>query len=190
MNTSAVSDELMSAAHHQLSVLGDIPATLRVEVPVKFPFWTAYRASLILIRYSRLHLLIAAIFPLSGLLLLTLWIVLHHPIAPVDILALILAFSFTPLSSALSLYLMRRRSPLLQGPFLYVFDDEGMHLTGATFKLNIAWSSFIRVEESAGLMFFFTARTRAQVIPLLDVEAAGQLTALRQLVRRYVLVLA
>jgi hypothetical protein len=186
LNIPAISDALSKAEQHQRTVLVDISDASRVVIPVQLPFWTAYRASLILILYSRLHLWVAAIFPLSGAVLLALWILLQHHIRPFDTLALIAAFSYTPLSSLLSLYLARRRSPLLQGPFLYVFDDTGMHVLGQTFKLNIAWSSFMRVEESAGLMLFFTAKVRAQVLPMVDIEAAGALLPLRELVRQYV----
>ena len=180
-NTAALDD------HHLLLHQQNV-ATPPIIIPVRFSFWTAYRASLRLLAYSPLHLLISAIFPFAGLLLLSLWLVLGHRVAAVDWLALILAFAFTPVSSALSLYLARRRSPLLQGPFLYTFDDVGMHLMGQGFMLNVGWASFVRVEESGAFMFFFTAPARAQVIPMADIVAVGVLAPLRQLVRRHVAV--
>lgn len=186
MGTSAISNELMSAIDDHVPVLSDARDIPRIEISVIFPFWTAYRASLQLIRYSSLHLFTAAMFPLSAVMLLGLWIILQHHITPLDWVAFIGAFCFSPVASALSLYLARRRNPFTQGPFLYVFDGNGMHLTGQSFNLNIGWSLFKRVEESSEFIFFFIGPKRAHVIPKVDIIAEEALEPLRQMIKHYV----
>lgn len=186
MATSAVSNELMSAINDHVPVLSHSSDTPRIAISVIFPFWTAYRASLQLIRYSTPHLFSAALFPFSAVMLLVLWVMLHHHITTADWIAFVAAFCFTPVSSAFSLFLSRRRSPFTQGPFLYVFEGNGMHLTGESFNLNIGWSLIARVEESAEFMLFFISPKRAYVIPKADIMAEDALEPLRQMVQQYV----
>ncbi len=186
MGTSAVSNELMSAINDHVPVFSPAQDMPRVSISVIFPFWIAYRASLQLIRYSSLHLLTAALFPFSAMMLLVLWVILHHYITSADWIAFIAAFCFTPVSIAFSLFLSRLRNPFTRGPFLYVFDGNGMHLTGESFNLNIGWSLFSRVEESSQFIFFFIGPKRAHVIPKADIVAEEALEPLRQMIKHYV----
>ena len=95
-------------------------------------------------------------------------------------------FFFTPLVTALSLFLARRRNPLAKGPFTYTFDSDGIHVSGDTFEMKLKWPAIRKVRESGSFIFFFTAPARAQCIPLAQVRATGQLDDLRALVARYV----
>lgn len=137
-----------------------------VTVEVSFPYWTAYRAALEIILHSPFQLVVSALFPLGGMYLIYLWISHHHSVSPTDVLLVIVCFAFTPLITAMSLFLARRRNPLSKGPFKYTFDNVGIHASGEAFSMNVNWSAINKVRESRRFMFFFFAPARAHCIPL------------------------
>lgn len=158
----------------------------RIVLQVAYPYWTAYRANLELLLRSPARLLIASAFPLAGIFILFLWGPQRHTCHFADLLFLTGCFLFPPLIIAMSLFIVRRKNPLSEGPFTYTFDEQGVHACGEAFSLSIKWSAVRKVQESNSFMFFFISPRSAHCIPIAQVTLVGQLDALRALVRRMV----
>jgi hypothetical protein len=133
-----------------------------------------------------LRLLVAAVFPLAGIYLIYLWGAQRHTYQFTDFLLLTGCFLFAPLIIAMSLFIVRRKNPLSEGPFTYTFDEQGVHASGEAFSLSIKWSAVRKVRESKNFMFFFVSPRSAHCIPIAQVTRVGQLDALRALVREMV----
>jgi len=160
----------------------------RITFQISFPFWSAYLATLQIILRAPLQLAVSAVFPAWAIYLIYLWLwtTPHYPVGVGDVAIAIGCFFFTPLVTALSLFLARRRNPLAKGPFTYTFDSDGIHVSGDAFEMKLKWPAIRKVRESGSFIFFFTASARAQCVPLARVRATGQLDDLRQLVTRCV----
>jgi hypothetical protein len=148
---------------------------------VTFPFWVAYTANLQIIRWSPLQLAVSALFPIAGLFLAYLWITHHHALQIADVLLFFGCLFFTPLIMVLTLFLARRKNPLSQGPFAYVFDADGIHASGPTFSVSLKWAAIQKVRESNSFLFFFVAPGRAHSMPLDQLQSAGILHGVREL---------
>jgi hypothetical protein len=159
--------------------------TVTIALTVRFPFWTAYRANLVLVRYMPLSLIVSFIFPCAGIYLVYMLIRYHQPLTLLNVVIILAAFLFTPLILALSLLMTRRKNPLAVGPFKTSFDDEGIHSSAETFNSTIKWKAVTRVVETRSFIFLFIAPRRAQCIPLADIPP-GLLAPFRQLIRRNV----
>jgi hypothetical protein len=138
----------------------------RISVTTNPTFWEIFVASIILLRYRWQFIILHAIFPLAGLFLLLTPFITGDRIGPVEILLALLAFSFTPLITALAVWQTRRRNKLAQGPFTYFFDAEGMHTSGAAFSQTILWTAIPRIRRSRQFLFIFIAPARAYCIPM------------------------
>ena len=153
----------------------------RISVVISFPYWTAYLATLQLIVRSPLQLAVSIAFPIAGLYLIYLLARHGHRLQLADIAVLIACFLFTPLTTALSLFLRRRRNPLTRGPFTYAFDADGIHASNDAFSMSVRWSTVKRVLESGRFVFFFITPARAHSIPLAQLKEAGCLDQVRAL---------
>jgi hypothetical protein len=158
----------------------------RLEFQVAFPFWMAYAANLQIIRWSVTHMIVSAVFPLAGLFLIYTMIAHRHTASAIDVLTVLGCLFFTPLITALTLFLLRRKNPASQGPFTYAFDADGVHASNATISLTIKWAAIHKVRESGSFLFFFVASGRAHSMPLTQLRSAGVLQDLRELSRRMV----
>jgi len=153
----------------------------KITVPISFPFWTAYLATLQVIIRSPIQLIVSSIFPFAGLYLIYLWVTHNHTITLTDVGLLFSCFFFVPVITGFSLLLARRRNPLALGPFIYSFDAEGIHASGGDFTMSVKWVTIRKVTESRNFMFFFIAPARAHSIPLAQLQAAGCLDSVRTL---------
>jgi hypothetical protein len=137
-----------------------------VSVTVNPTFMELFVASLMLIRYQGALIFVHAIFPLAGLFLLVFPFCVGLYPGMAEVIPALLAFSFTPLITALALWSARRRNTLTQGPFTYSFDSEGMHTSGATITQTIKWPAISRVRQSKRFLFVFISPVKAFCIPL------------------------
>jgi hypothetical protein len=153
------------------------------SLQLTFPFWTMYRATLDIVLRSPVQLVASLVFPAAGVLLIYLWTIHHHHVRPYDILLLIVAFGFTPLTIALSMYLARRKNHLVAGAFMYTFDRSGIHVTGDLASSTINWKAIQKVRESKSFLFLYIAPVKAISIPLAQLSAAGCLDDVRTIVR-------
>jgi hypothetical protein len=152
----------------------------QITVTTNPTFAELFVASLTLIRYQGWLIILHTVFPLAGLFMISTPL-MGYRLGPVEILIALLAFSFTPLITALALWLSRRRNKLATGPFTYVFDSEGVHTSGSTFSQTIKWSAIPRVRQSKRFLFVFLGPARAHCIPLGDVGDVDALDRLRAL---------
>ncbi len=137
--------------------------------------------SLTLIRYQGALMVVHAIFPLAGLFLLFTAVYVGRGLTMSAAFIALLTFSFTPLITAISIWLARRRNKLAQGSFTVSFDSEGMHTTGSTFSQTLKWAAIPRVRESKRFMFFLISPSRASYVPLAALRAAGSLETVRRI---------
>jgi hypothetical protein len=138
----------------------------RASVTVTPTFWDLFTAALTLIRYQGVLIIVHSIFPLAGLFILVSPFYLGHTLQLGDVGMALLAFLFTPLITAFSIWMLRRRNKLAEGSFTYTFDSEGMHTSGSTFDQNIKWPAILRVRQSKRFLFFFISPTRAHCISM------------------------
>lgn len=138
-----------------------------------------------LIRYQGALIIVHAIFPLAGLFLLVFAFCVGHCLDVVVVILVLLAFSFTPLITALGLWRVRRRNKLTQGPFTYSFDSEGMHTSGATFTQTIKWAAIPRVRQSKRFLFVFISPVSAMCIPLKALRGQGVLDEVRSIASQH-----
>jgi amino acid transporter len=146
------------------------PIPVSISVTTNPTFGEYFIASLMLIRYRSRLILLHAIFPLAGLFILFSPFITGNSIGLVEILMALLALSYTPILTAYSIWISRRRNKLKQGPFTYSFDSEGMHTSGAAFKQTILWTAIPRVRRSRQFLFVFIAPATAHIIPLREIS--------------------
>jgi hypothetical protein len=152
-----------------------------ISVTVNPTFWDVYVASLTLIRYRGALIIVHAIFPLLGLFGLVFVLCVRHHVGADDALIALLAFSFTPLVTALAVWTSRRRNKLAQGPFTYSFDAEGMHTSATAFDQTIKWPAIMRVRQSKRFLFIFVSPSRAFCLPLKALTEQGVLDEVRSI---------
>jgi hypothetical protein len=154
----------------------------RVSVTTQPTFWELLLGSLTAIRYQRWLMLVHAIFPLAGLFVL-MTPLLGYRLGVKECMIAILSFLFTPLITAFAIWSARRRNKLVEGPFTYTFDAEGMHTSGSAFEQMIRWSAIPRIRLSKRFLFIFLAPARAHCIPLRSLSMPEDLNHLRSLAR-------
>lgn len=152
----------------------------RVCITTQPTFWELFLGSLVLIRYQGWLVILHAVFPMAGLFLLMIPL-MGNRLGPDEILLAALAFSFTPLITALGVWSARRRNKLAQGPFTYTFDAAGMHTSGSAFDQTIRWSAIPRIRLSKRFLFVFIAPARAHCIPLRSLTDTEDLARLRSI---------
>lgn len=152
-----------------------------LELEVTFSFWLAYVANLQAIRWSPAQIVTSAIFPAAGLFLGYSWLRYQHALTISDVFLLIGCFFFTPLMLAFAVFWTRRRNALARGPFKFVFDDAGIHVSSPALNMSLKWAAIQRVRESESFIFFFVAPSRAQSVPLAQLRSAGILDGVREL---------
>lgn len=161
------------------------PSPNRVSVTVNPTFWDLFISSLILIRYQRALIIFHLIFPMAGLFIIVSSFCTGRSLGVQGLLVVLLAFSFTPLITALALWMARRRNKLAQGPFTYSFDSEGIHSSGAEFSSTIKWAAITRARQSGRFLFIFISPSRAFFIPLKTLTDQGVLDQVRTIAREH-----
>jgi hypothetical protein len=88
-----------------------------------------------------------------------------------------------PSGARYSLRAWWKANPELGSPQLYRFTETGFELRGGPSEVTIAWASIAEARETDAVLILFTGRTMGQVLPRGAIEAAGQLDAVRALLR-------
>lgn len=155
----------------------------RVSVNVEPTFWEIYTASLVLIFYQRSLIILHLLFPSAGLALLIVSYIRGFPqgVAPVIAIGFLCVF-FTPLLTAQTAF-SARRNKLMQGPFVYTFDSDGVRTRSAVFDQSINWNAVVKVRESKAFLFIFISASKALYIPVKALRDQGVLEAVRTIVR-------
>lgn len=152
----------------------------RICIKTQPTFWELFSGSLMMVRYTGWLIILYAVFPIVGLFFLSTPL-LGYRLGPVEILIIIMAFSFTPLITAFGVWFARRRNKLAEGTFTYIFDREGMHTSGANFEQKIRWTAIPRVRLSKKFLFVFIAPVRAHCIPLRSLANPDDLDRIRHI---------
>ena len=88
-----------------------------------------------------------------------------------------------PLAVRLNLRSFVGANPELGAPQLYRFTETGVDLRGGPADVSVAWPNITEAVETKAVLLLFTGRTMAHVLPRGAIAAAGQLEAVRQLLR-------
>ena len=140
----------------------------RVSVTTNPSFWDFFVAALLLTPHRRVLIVFHLAFPVGGVLILMTPFLGYH-LGPKEILLALCCFSFTPLLIALALWAANRQNKLAPGPITYVFDSEGMHVTGPAFTQTIQWSGILSVRRLKRFLFVIVP-ARTHFIPLRDLS--------------------
>jgi hypothetical protein len=159
----------------------NIPVPNRVSVTLNPTFWEIFIASLMLIRYQGVRIILYCVFPLAGLLVLVLPFCMGLWPNALQLVMALLAFLFIPLITAQVVW-RNRRNKLAQGPFTYSFDLEGMHTSGAAFAQTIKWPAIPRARLSKRFLFVFISSTNAHCFPLKALSEQGVLDEVLRIV--------
>jgi hypothetical protein len=116
---------------------------------MKFEFQTSFRehyiATLTVLSRGPLQIVLSAIFPLAGILLLFLNLAAGS-LGLINMMAVVLCFGFTTLLTALNVWIYRRRNRTSIGQFVYEFDQYGIRVSGGVFEL--CYQSGVSREET------------------------------------------
>jgi hypothetical protein len=163
----------------------DTPSPHQVSVNVDPAFWDMFIASLVLIRHQGAMIIVHAIFPLAGLALLLLSYMKGFPQGITPVIGLsALAIFFTPLITAVGAF-SARRNKLMQGPFTYFFDSEGVRTKGVTFDQTINWTAIAKVRQSKSFLFIFISPTKALYIPMKALREQGVIDKVCEIARQH-----
>ena len=142
-------------------------------------FGEQYFATLAVIRRSVIQLIAAAIFPLMGLVLLVTIVLARRRPSAYESLIIVLTFGFTPLVTAFSVWMYRRKNRLVQGGHRITFENEGVRVAAPAFETLLRYSAIRKVTETKRFLLLFFSAQGAQYIPK-RVIPHEQLQALRQ----------
>lgn len=95
----------------------------------------------------------------------------------------LLYFFGLPLALRLNLRSFIRANPELGAIQLYRFTETGLELRGGPTEVSVAWPNVTEAVETKEVFLIFTGRTMAQILPRAAFMAAGQLEAVRELLR-------
>jgi hypothetical protein len=152
-----------------------------ISITVTPTFRDSFKASLTLIRLRWPLLMIHAAFTLFGLIMLAAAFTNRNPFEIQVVLAALPLLFFTPVVTALSVWLLRRRNKLARGPFTHVFDKEGVHTTSAALDQTIRWAGVLKLRCTKNFLFVFIAPSRAFIIPVREIHDPNFLDDLRRI---------
>jgi hypothetical protein len=95
----------------------------------------------------------------------------------------LLFFLGYPLAARFNLRSFIRANPELGATQLYRFTETGLDLRGGPADVSIAWPNVTEAVETKAVFLLFTGRTMAHILPRGAFAAAGQLDAVRELLR-------
>src|SRR5437016_8221612 len=122
-------------------------------------FGEQYLASFAVLRRSLIQLIAGALFPLMGLVILVTIVALERRVPTAyEFLIITLTLAFTPLITAFTVWMYRRKNRLVQGAHRITFEDEGVRVAAQAFDTLLRYSA---VRTVAGtklwLLTFFSA---------------------------------
>jgi hypothetical protein len=88
-----------------------------------------------------------------------------------------------PLCARFNLRSFLKANPELGASQLYRFTETGFETRGGPSEVSITWPNITEAVETKAVLLIFTGRTMAQIVPRGAIAAAGQLGAVRELLR-------
>jgi len=122
------------------------------------------------------------VFPAAGIGLSAM--LLSHPETATTggWLAVLLAFAFSPALFSFNTY-RAHRACVANGPFTYVFDSEGVHISARFAKSSQQWPAIVRVRVSNRMLFVHFSRRCAYFVPERAMPDPREFRAVEQLAR-------
>ena len=150
-------------------------------------FGEQYLASFAVLRRSLIQLIAGALFPLMGLVILVTIVALERRVPTAyEFLIITLTLAFTPLITAFTVWMYRRKNRLVQGAHRITFEDEGVRVAAPAFDTLLRYSAIRKVAETKRFLLLFFSAYGAQYVPK-RVIPPEQLSTLRQLLRERVI---
>src|SRR2546430_11695582 len=150
-------------------------------------FGEQYLASCAVQRRSAIQLIAGALFPLMGLVLVVTIVALgRRAPTPYEFLVTGITLGFTPLMTAFTVWMYRRKNRLVQGAHRITFEDEGVRVAAPAFDTLLRYSAIRKVAETRRFLLMFFSAYGAQYIPK-RVIPPEQLDTLRQFLRERVI---
>jgi YcxB-like protein len=129
-------------------------------------------------------LAISLFFPVMGIVLVGLTLLLGQPLTPEVLLAVVGCFVFTPGITALNVWFARHKNRTARGVHTFVLDDHGIHVSGATFDFDLKWAAISRVLETKRFFLFMYSSRAAQFLPKRIIPPGDELLRVRDVVAR------
>jgi hypothetical protein len=172
----------MTVLNPRATVLSDDALT---RFSLRFEFETSfleqYIASLTVLSRLPSQIAMSAVFPLAGLFLIFVSF-FSNTFGVFDAFIIGLSFGFTPLLTALNVWVSRRRNKTSVGQFVYEFDLDGIKISGRAFDLKLKWEALWKVRETKKFFLFFVSPRAAQFLPKRCIVDTEQQSQLRQFV--------
>jgi hypothetical protein len=95
----------------------------------------------------------------------------------------LILFVGLPLSTRQTVRFLTKSNPAATAPQLYRFTESGFEERECPVEVSIAWSAVTDAVETKSVLLLFTGRTTAHIVPRRALVAAGQMEAVRRLLR-------
>ncbi len=141
------------------------------------------------IQYSSKPLLIMnMLFPLGGLFILVIILLgINENPSFFEILIIPLAFGFTPIITALTVYLARQKNKTICNSQNFIFDTEGIEISNSSFNTQLKWEGLYRATETDRFFFFYLSPRMAYFLPKYVVKNTYKLNELRSFLSTHLL---
>jgi hypothetical protein len=141
-------------------------------------FGDQYWASLAAIRQSPLQMALASVFPIFGIVL-TVWTLMAKTATISVFIELPFFLAFTPITTAVNVWLFRHRNRTVGGMQTFTLDSRGIHISGPAFDVALKWSTISKVAETKRFFLFFFSSQSARFLPKRVISSADELQAIR-----------
>jgi hypothetical protein len=95
----------------------------------------------------------------------------------------LMLFVGLPLSTRQTVRFLTKGNPAATAPQLYRFTETGFEERECPVEVSIAWSAIVDAVETETLLLLFIGRTTVYIVPRRTLVAAGQVEAVRGLLR-------
>jgi hypothetical protein len=154
----------------------DIPQEIEATYSLSYP--ERLRAAWDVTLASPVTLLSLSFFPAIGLVLVwTLSLPTSHTVW--DYLAAAACFAFVPCMFLWNAYRAQRASRA-KGPYVYRFNNAGVHVSTRTIQLTLLWPAILRVRERRGMLFLYFTKRCAHCVPIRALPAPQALAEIYQ----------
>jgi hypothetical protein len=99
------------------------------------------------------------------------------------VLGPLMLFLGLPLATRRTVRSLAKGNPAATSPQLYRFTDTGFEERECPVEVSIAWPAITDAVETKALLLLFTGRTTAYIVPRRALVSAGELEAVRALLR-------
>jgi hypothetical protein len=159
--------------------------THQVKLSLPFGLIDRVRASLVLVPHRGAAVVVHLIVPLIGIAFLGFALYDGRHVGVVVWLVFIVCVLFTPLMVVMAVLITYLTSKAAREPFTYAFDDDGVHISAASYEYTHRWRAISEAKQFGGFLLLFFDVGNAHCIPMDAIRKAGVLDPLVELLRRH-----